>query len=519
MLNENMNESVLSDAICKYSLYLDPEKLIEVVTNNNVETGEYIKLLIAKTLADNTSMRIILADYYDKGTVLKENKKKAIYLYETAYKDGDIIACFKLGWLNYLLRNHMKAIEYFSECIRHDDIFSDEALGDCYANIGDSYDKIASPNIPKAKEFLEIAAEKYGNAYSEYRLGKIYSHKGSENYDPNKSVKYFQLANEHGNVNGAVLLAEKYAFGDEEVGIKKDRTQAIEILEKYKNSDEIGVFELLGRIYLYNGYDNEDPDYLKANEAFQKVLEIDSNYYKAGYIEQFLGLSWFMLDEHNEAIKCFKIADENGYYQYSALLGNLCKARNDCASREEIENYYNNAYQAGTINLFQCAEYVNFLSNSDYKVCNYEKAYQIAEYGVTEFNDVVFYLTKAKLVLGGKVSNKLSKREAAEIMEKMKSYDSLDGDDYELLANYYMEEKDYRLAEINYCKAFDLNNDKAGLRLARLYENGAGSINPDIQTAVIWYRKAADAGNKEAKKELECFTEKIFGGYKRVRSR
>ena len=108
--------------------------------------------------------------------------------------------------------------------------------------------------------------------------------------------------------------------------------------------------------------------------------------------------------------------------------------------------------------------------------------------------------------------------EAVQMIEAAFSSEYMAEQSHVLLGNYYIESKDYRSAEYHFLAAFVKGNAAAGLRLARLYERGAGSIAADVRKAVEWYQKAADAGSAEAKKELSCFVEKIFGGYKRVKN-
>lgn len=515
MFNENL---ALTNAIRKYSLKAESEELISLAMDDDETIDEHIKLLIAKAFDDNSSMLIALADHYSNGRILKKDEVKSINLYEHAYNDGNINGCLKLGVHHYVNDNYMKAIEFLTECLRHENDLTEGDLGYCNAVIGDSYARIASPNMSRAKEHLETAAEKYNDAYAGYRLGAIYSNKNSDIYDSVKSMRYYELGAKNGSIPAIIALAEKYAFGDEDAGIKPNKSEAISVLENYPNSDEIEIYELLGRVYLLS-YDDERPNYLKAKAAFEKVLEISCNYYKEGYIEHFLGYACYMesdYGEYDEAIRYLMIADRNGYCSYSAVLGHICKEihdRDGSYDLHQIVKYFDNAYREESINLFQCAEYVEILSEYDYK-----KAYEVAEYGISIYNDVVFYLSKAKLVLSDKVTDKITKREAAEIMEDLKRYNSVKREEYVLLGNYYVSVMDYRLAEQNFYNAFQEGESEAGLVLARLYEKGAGSIQANVQTAVEWYRRAANAGNEEAKKELSCFTEKMFGGYKRVRS-
>jgi TPR repeat protein len=76
--------------------------------------------------------------------------------------------------------------------------------------------------------------------------------------------------------------------------------------------------------------------------------------------------------------------------------------------------------------------------------------------------------------------------------------------DFEKAKNYYL----YMLTE--------QNSSEAAYRMATLYERGAGRIKPDVNTAVTWYEKAADMGNRKAEEELKHFRKGFFGGYSRI---
>ena len=113
---------------------------------------------------------------------------------------------------------------------------------------------------------------------------------------------------------------------------------------------------------------------------------------------------------------------------------------------------------------------------------------------------------------------KISIYEAVELLEATATFDSKAKEATFLLGNYYLKSKDYRKAESSYLKSFENGNAEAALALARLYENGGGTITANISKGVEWYEKAASAGSKVAEDELLCFSPKLFGGYKRVRN-
>ena len=512
MEKNGMAYEIIEKAVAEYSLYADSEELMNLLKSENDEVDQYIKLIIAAMFQDDSLAKTALAEFYYDGNGVVKNVEKAVLMYEEAYNSGDVRAAFKLGWHYYFKNDRMRSIEYFEKCINHPEEFSQFDLGNCYANIGDCYAKNTSPDLGKAISYLDIAVEKYSNGYSGYRLSELYSTKNSSYYDIAKAKKYLESGARNGNIYAVVSMAEKYAFGDEEFGIAQEENRAITLLEENKGSNSPELFELLGRMYFFG--DSDKKSYSEALQAFEKVLEIDKDYYKKGYIEQFIGYSFYMLDNDEEAIKYLSIADANGYRSYSGILGHMyyMKAKYNIAI-----THYRHAFDEETISILGCCEYMDLLSSNDNSVCDYKEAYRIAEYGISKFNDVAFYTVKARLVLSGVVEYGITKREAAEIMEDLTNYNCLKGEDYMILGDYYSEVRDFRNAESKYAEAFDKGIADAALTLGRMYESGAGTSIANVQTAVSWYRKAANAGCEEAQRELGCFTEKLFGGYKRVK--
>ena len=116
-----------------------------------------------------------------------------------------------------------------------------------------------------------------------------------------------------------------------------------------------------------------------------------------------------------------------------------------------------------------------------------------------------------------KVKNRISREEAAELMELCIKYNTETATAHFLLGNYNYSIQNYRIAENHYSISFNLGYCNAAIGLARLYEYGGGSITPNPELAYKWYVEAANKGSDLGRAEAACFKKGLLGGYRRVR--
>lgn len=77
---------------------------------------------------------------------------------------------------------------------------------------------------------------------------------------------------------------------------------------------------------------------------------------------------------------------------------------------------------------------------------------------------------------------------------------------YDVGLSYEIKE-DYKKAMEWYLKASDQNYGVAQLYIGMLYANGKG-VSRDVDTAIAWYRKAAENGNESAQMTLDTIESK-----------
>lgn len=513
-------EEIVNERIKEYSTNHQLEGLLEL-TQQKTMLNPYLRLILLQISKNNSAYAVQLANEYSTGILLKQNETKALKILQRESLKEDNNANYHLGWHYYEMKEFMNAIECFQKCLSETARLLPDEVANCYANIGDCYLKIARPDYAKAVEYLNFAVDKYKMGYAAYRLGSLYADANVKSlFDPEVAIKFLKKAVEYGSEPAAVELAEYYAFGKEDLGLNKDKANALQIMRPFFDSLKPDTLETIARIYLIED-DSLTSDYDNAKLFLQKALENNNGVFKNGYLESKLGYVLCLLGEDEEGIKYLIIADENGFQQYDAIIGRAYFEGQIHGIQQNhvlAEKYFHKAFNLESINMFQCVSYIELLTEGNPAVRNYEMAYKVAEYGYETFRDVEFSFMVAKLILEEKVRGKISIYEAVERLEATATFDSKAKEATFLLGNYYLKSKDYRKAESSYLKSFENGNAEAALAVARLYENGGGTITANISKGVEWYEKAASAGSKVAEDELLCFSPKLFGGYKRVRN-
>ena len=474
----------------------------------------YTALLIMKMFEPSQpKLQAELGDCYYRGEGLAKNTEKALDLFQKAAQGGSIQAQYNLGRYYYDQNEYLRAVEVFAVCLSHKNELDDYKLGRCYTYLGDAYTKISEPKTSTAIEYLAIAADKYRIGFAGRRLGRIYAQSGAHHFDPDKAIQYYELGASCGDSVSAHELGIKYILGDEALHIEPNGKKAESILLPFAESEEYDVLRALGQLY-QNGDSGHglSRDYRKAKSYYERAWAINKN----PDLATELGYVYYCLDEYKKAEEMLILADLTGHHDCSDFLGRMY--RDGSLGEKDLNKaarYYSRAYDAGRLsNAFTYAEFATLLE----EIGDYEKAYEVAHQGDEVFNDIYFVFIKAKLVLSGKVTNKVSLDQAAEMMELCIRYDTNKEEAHMALAKYYLSVRDFRKAEKQYMDAFALGVADAAAYLGRLYEKGGGTITADVDRAYEYYAKAAAAGSSLGEEEVSCFKKGLFGGYKRVRS-
>lgn len=507
---------LMNIAFREFSINHISTKLIQAIPKLRENGGKdlYIALLIMKMFESSCpDLQSELGDCYYQGDGVQKNVEKALDMFQKAAEKGSIRAQYDLGWYYYDCGEYFRSIDNFTFCISHDKEMNENNLGNCYACLGDAYSKISEPKISIAIEKLAIAADKYHHGFACRRLGMIYSQLETNYFDPDKAVKYFAAGASYGDLACAHELAVNYIFGNESLMIKPNGQKAENILLPLADSGDPDILCDLGLLYRRGDLDNNiEINYPRSKMYFEYSWKL----YENPFLAANLGYVYFCLEEYRNAESMLTIADQAGYSSFSDFLGRIYKEGYlGSVDLNKAIFYYGRAYDADELNnIFTYVEYAELLI----KAGNYQKAYEIADKGEAKFNDICFVFIKSKLVLNGQVINKMSLEQAAKMMEACLNYDMPKDEGYMILGKYYYSVHEFRKAEKQYMNAFDLGVADAAVLLGKLYEDGGGTIHADINKAVEWYSKAAEAGSLRGREEISCFKKGIFGGYRRIRS-
>ena len=473
----------------------------------------YRSLLIMKMLEENDpELESELGDCYYQGDGLYQDEARAIEKFKSAAAKGSIRAHYDLAWLYYDKGEYLRAIEYFRYCISQKEYFAEKKLQNCYCCLGDAYTRLAEPNITLAVENLVIASEKYHDSYAARRLALLYSDANSKHFDPEKSVRYYELAAVNGDAPAASIIAVCYIYGDDELKVPKNCRKAESILLPFVEVEDADTSRALGLLYMEQDKNtNFHPDYHKAKRYLEKSWSIN----RSTNVAANLGYVSYLVNDFSLAEKMLVFAAEDGNYMYVDFLGRIYRdGLGVVPNLEKAAHYYDLAFRTESMNnVFTAGEYSELLEELE----RYEKAYDVAEKGAEKYHDIWFVFLKAKLVLTLKVSGRISLERASEDMELCLRYKSHEKEAHVLLGDYYLQSRDFRRAEGHYLDAFSLGSADAAVYLGRLYEHGGGTIRSDINKAVEWYQKASAAGSQLGATEESCFKKGLFGGYKRIR--
>lgn len=501
----------LQEAIRDYSLTLHTEKLVEQTRKLTCGESPYVELVLLSALGQREpDLYSLLGDRYYQGTEVRKDKEQALQIFREAAQRGSIGSNYDLAWYYFDLGEYLQAAEYFEKCVAAQDQLTPHMVSRSYGCLGACYASLSEPKYAPAFENLSIAAEKYHDSFACRRLGFLYLEKDQSHFDSAKGLHYLELGAKGGDEVAARELGGYYLFGEEPLGVQKNLKKAESILSPFADSEDSDILRYLGRIYL-----NGDPetgiqaDAQKSLAFFERAQGTSQN----PFFTADLGYAYYKLDRHEEAERMLLSAEENGYSFYSDFLGRMYRDGNlGAPDLDKALFYYGCAYEKECINnVFTCDEYAELLE----QLGHYQKAYEVAGYGIKRFNDICFVFVQAKLVLQKKVPGNSAK--AAEQMQQCAEFHSHAKDANEQLGAYYLSILEYRKAEKYLQDALHLGAAEAGVLMGRLYEQGGGTIAASADKAHEWFVKAAEAGSRLGSEEAACFKKGLFSGYKRVR--
>ena len=508
--------SAVSRAIQEYSKNRDTRYLVEMAretNNSDIKDDQVISLLLMQMLAgENAEMYSALGDRYYQGAGVRRDEAKALEMFRAAADQGSARSMYDLAWYYYDRQEYMYAIDYFERCIKAQEELEPYMVGKSYAQLGTSYANLPAPKYAQAIEHLTTAADKYQNSFAARRLGMIYGEKESNCFSADKCLHYLEQAAKGGDVIAAEKLGCYYIFGDESLGVSRNGYRAEQVLLPYADKDSALLLRYLGYLYL-NG-DSEhglSPDLDKSCEFYTKSLALEPH----DRAEADLGYAYYKLNQYQKAEELLLKADQNSMLYYSDFLGRMYREGN-LGPRDPAKAlyYYQRAFSSGSMNnAFTCAEYAELLE----ELGDYQKAYDVAEYGHDKYNDIWFVYIKARLVLSGMVTNRISPDNAAELMQLCLRHNSHTKEANIILGQYYLRVRNYRLAEKHFLDAFRAGDADAAVYLGQLYEAGGGTVKANPSMAYEWFTKAAAAGSEWGRQEVACWRKGLLGGWHRFK--
>ena len=504
----------LTGMLRDYSTAMDSGGLRELARCSNESDNpieERLSLLLMQMLADeDAELYSALGDRYYSGDGVVKDTEKALFMFRKAAERGSARAMYDLAWYYNDRRELMQAIEYFEKCISLQDKLSSYMVGKSYAQLGAAYANLPAPQYQKAIENLTVAADKYKDSFAARRLGMIYREQAGGNFSPDKCLHYLEQACSAGDEIAAELLADYYIWGDQELNVSRDFRAAERVLTPFAESEFPLLLRYLGFIYLNGDVKSGfEADFAKARGYFERSLQLEPN----DRVRADLGYACFRLDDYSKAHELLIQADKGGVYIYSDFLGRMYAKGVGIPKNEQLAlEYYGKCYHAGCINnLFTCYEYAELL----YRMGDSRRAFEVAQYGHDKYHDTCFLALEAELVLTGKIKEKMSMEQAAELLQICISHDSYVEKCHMLLGQYEQNRGNYRLAENHFMQAVSAGSADAAVWLGKLYEHGAGTIKANANQAYEWYSKAASMGSQWGKQELSGWRKGLLGGWRR----
>ena len=508
-MNDEMNGE-LKKALTEYSLHRFSCNLLQAAKDlaETRQGNPYFELIIESMLVkDNAEACVLLGDNYDNGYGVYENKNTAKTFYSKAVAGGNVLGHYSLGWHYYSKEDNNRAIDEFKKALQQEEQLDETQIMDAHTCLGDAYTKIAEPKYTDAITHLSIAANRYNNAFAKRKLGYIYSDPSTRVYDPQKSIPYLQNAINDGDTVSCHILASYFIDGVKEAGIEKNYREAERILLPHADSNDYNILNDLGWIYFHgdkeHGFPNEND---KAESFYRRALRLDPQNMK---ITSNLGYLCYCQGNFREAENLLCSAAARGVVSFSDFLGRIYKeGLSGQIDLEKAAYYYGKAYDMQKFNnVFTCMEYMHVLLD----LGRFAEAIDVANYGIKEYNDVEFIYHKARIALLEHLGD-MDEIEAEETIKAIANqFSDYSAEAYRVLGEYYKRVRRFARAIEAFSLSFENGNAEAAVEVGRLYEKGGGSVSSDVNQAVVWFRKAANAGSEAGKKELACFKSGFFG--------
>lgn len=406
-----------------------------------------------------------VAQCYEEGTGTEQDYQKAVEWYHKASDQKNQYAQFNLAILYSIgcgvPQDYKKAFELYEKAAINGYSSAEYKVAQCYEN-GQGVTK----NEKKAFEWCLKAAE-HNDKIAQNEVGWRYDTGTGTSKDAKKAAEWYLKSAEQGYYIAQYNIAYFYYQG---IGVEKDNTKAFEWFMKSASQGYYPPEFFLGTMY-WNGHGVKQ-DYQEAVMWLEKAADHnDTNAQQS--------LAWIYYEGTNvpqnikRAIALMEKAAQSGNAQAQCDAGYFLL-------EDTPEKDYNKAF----VWTQKAANQGHSIGINNLGWC-YEHGYGVS----TNLFTAVEYYKKA------------ADQDAPSGLNNL-------GRMYE--NGYGGLPVDYSKAMELYLKAADKNSYKAMRNIAKMYEKGLG-VEKNLAQAVIWYSKADEGGDKEAKSRLAEFNQRLSG--------
>ena len=499
------------------------DALIGHLIQNSEETDNkvlsYSSLILIQMMSEfSPALLSVMGVNYTRGFIIRENREKALKLQALAVERGCNRARSELAQLLGARGEIMQAISYQRECIKNEPDQTNRYLGGCHYHLGLNLLQLADPDEEEAAEHLTIATEKYGVEDAGKKLVEVYSDRGSKLFDASKALYYLKKAADKGDMSAVIQLGNVYADGDVNLEMQPDPARAIALWTPYADREKTDPTIAYNLGFLYT-FGEETGDFKNDFRQGAHYLELAYQLwtYEDSQLAGQVGYAFYRSVDFDTALKWLTKAQNGGYYGFSDYLGRIyaCGLSDVGIDTDKALQAYDKCFSLGSVNngLF-CYQYAELLVEKN----RYCEAFDVSDYGLDHFNDVVFLYLKASLVASGKVAGRMSKSDAMKDLTTCIKYDTNKAECYYYIGLNALQNGFYQEALSNLTQSSKLGFADASMQLGYLYDRGCGSILRDQHKAYLWFSKAAEDGSERGRAEADCFHLVSHGLFKKTYS-
>ncbi len=201
---------------------------------SNTKFDQFLQALEIQSKNNKCFAQFFLAEMYINGMGLPINMKKAVYFYEQAASQGDLVAHYNLYYIYYDLDTEMHNIE---KAFTHLVMAAKGSLQPAY-NLLSSYTEKSDIMVyntgidTELKTLFKVLlnfSENDDKSMLKVFVGVMYANGSGTEKDPTKAFSLYKKAALQGNLEAKYMVGSCYEYG---FGVKKDIEKALEWYKK-----------------------------------------------------------------------------------------------------------------------------------------------------------------------------------------------------------------------------------------------------------------------------------------------